>query len=442
MARAVATGRATEDKRNAPASRHASSWISRLLMASAVGAAIGIVMLVPSEANRVAKPTSASLFPSTFRANSGIGDRVYDSAKKVYAMGRWQEPVEQLQFHIDEDWKLQLQSFFSNKYWHYHSVDSPYVFLGAAVVKLGYANDAFLYVVDKQSPEMEKYEWQGRLPLDLGITFGVSSLDTSRCTSFTAPMSSDFVSFCYDSARKGWHIRANITVTGAIHGQQKRFTADVWMARDEALTLLFPVGNDTMRPAYVHKGAGSAATGTFELDGTRVDLGKERALAAIDWTRSMTMRCTRWKWASSNFHAHVTVKRDGKTVETKKAAVGINFSKDVYDIDGASQENAVWIDGKVYTMRGVDFEIPSDPQKDKWHVVSMGDSGPHESVQLSFAPKGSREDHTNLLVIESDFIQPYGYFDGSIRFTTAQGDAIEITVKKAFGVVENHYALW
>lgn len=47
-----------------------------------------------------------------------------------------------------------------------------------------------------------------------------------------------------------------------------------------------------------------------------------------------------------------------------------------------------------------------------------------------------------LLVVESDFVQPYGLFDGLIQFSTDDGAVIRVSVREAFGVVENHVAIW
>lgn len=155
------------------------------------------------------------------------------------------------------------------------------------------------------------------------------------------------------------------------------------MKREEALALLFPLGNDSLRPAYVHKAAGSPVRGAFSFGNVSVELpgGHQppQALGAVDWTRSLALRCTRWNWASSSFRAlvHTTVKKLGSVSEppagARWASIGINLSKDVYDIDGESQENALWIDGKVYPLRGVQFNVPEDPVRGEWRIRSLDD---------------------------------------------------------------------
>lgn len=265
-------------------------------------------------------------------------------------------------------------------------------------------------------------------------------------------------------------------------GESRLFTADLYLKREEALVLLFPLGNDRMRPAYVHKAAGSPVRGSFSFGNASVALPQDSspALGAVDWTRSLALRCTRWNWASSSFRGRVTTlkgiddddstdaARDRATGD-ETASVGINFSKDVYDIDGESQENAVWINGRVFALRGVVFTVPVDPVREEWAIRSMEGlcvtdtcssvrnivdtyltlcfvcmtlCRSHEFVNLTFTPQGSREDHTKLLVMESDFIQPYGTFNGHIQFVTEEGSIVQVHVNNAFGVVEKHLAIW
>lgn len=144
------------------------------------------------------------------------------------------------------------------------------------------------------------------------------------------------------------------------------------MKREEALALLFPLGNDAMRPAYVHKAAGSPVRGSFSFGNVSVELESDRpALGTIDWTRSLALRCTRWNWASSSFSVRVQTAPASGEASVEVAAVGINLSKDVYDIDGESQENAIWINGRVFVLRGVLFTVPEDPVREEWRIHSV-----------------------------------------------------------------------
>lgn len=63
-------------------------------------------------------------------------------------------------------------------------------------------------------------------------------------------------------------------------------------------------------------------------------------------------------------------------------------------------------------------------------------------VALDFVPRGARQDYTHLGLVVSDFVQPYGYFNGSITATDRSGVRRTVVLQEVFGVVENHYAMW
>ncbi|RLN47427.1 hypothetical protein BBJ28_00020845 [Nothophytophthora sp. Chile5] len=355
---------------------------------TAVAALLGY--LSPSQADFQPPQTHSSLFPSTLESRSPLGDQVFavgaGGVGGEYAFGRWKEPVQNV---------------------------------------------------------------TGRHPGSMGLTFAASSIDGDACSSFR-PVGATVaaLSFCYNATSRGWTLRANAPLYEAVSGESRKFTADLQLKQEEAMILLFPLGNDTMRPAYVHKASGSPVTGTFQFGNTSVALTRQQlstpALGALDWTRTMALRCTRWHWVSASFRANVTtraINTNSSSAEATEAAVGINLSADVYDIGGESQENAVWIDGRVHVLRGVAFSVPDQPVQDAWRIRSQPGIF-DEAVDLTFTPRGSREDHTRALVVVSDFVQPYGTLCGLISFTTEDGQSVTIEVVDAFGVAEKHFALW
>lgn len=62
-------------------------------------------------------------------------------------------------------------------------------------------------------------------------------------------------------------------------------------------------------------------------------------------------------------------------------------------------------------------------------------------VDLEFHPYGTREEHLNLGLIVSEFIQPFGVFNGKIDLMI--GNEIEhIEFTEILGVVETHTSVW
>ena len=108
--------------------------------------------------------------------------------------------------------------------------------------------------------------------------------------------------------------------------------------------------------------------------------------------------------------------------------VGLNLSAEVYDKDGASQENAFWLDGQLYVLGPVRFELPERSRLAISPWMLRGDE-----VDLRFTPLGARQDEMRLPMLSSRFVQPYGRFEGLVR---------GVAIRDVFGVVEDHDSLW
>ncbi len=285
------------------------------------------------------------------------------------------------------------------KQWHYQSLTTPEWFLGFAVVQLGYVAQLFAYCVDRRSQarvEVERMSLLGR-----ALDFAPSSLTgTTEWRSRDAQLRLSF--------KDGRHVAEFDLPLG-----RERLTGEVAATPDEALALVFPLAPG--RLAYTHKAAGMRAQGSLRL-GAR-ELALDAALASLDYTRSIARRHTVWNWAS--FAGH--------TVSGKR--LGLNLSARVYDLEGTSMENALWLDGRVETLGAVRFEVPAKTT-DPWHIVSSDGS---DEVRLDVKPLGERRSDLDLKLVRSVFSQPYGLASGVVR-----GERVE----NLFGVVEDHDALW
>jgi hypothetical protein len=209
-------------------------------------------------------------------------------------------------------------------------------------------------------------------------------------------------------AQDGWNVDVDIPLG------TERLRGRAHIGSRESLAMLHRLG--PRQVAYTHKAAGWPAWGHFELGIRRI--GLDGGLAASDWTRSEASRVTKWKWASLSGFL-----RDGRSI-------GLNLSAEVYDDErGHSRENAVWIDGKVSALSGVRFSVPSDPRSERWVIRSIDT----DEVDIEFEPLGAREDHTNLVLVRTDFVQPYGRFAGRVH---------EHDIAGCFGVVESHLSVW
>jgi len=308
--------------------------------------------------------------------------------------GRYREPI------LDPRLALRPWERFRLKEWHYSSVTTDRVFVAFGLVSLGYMANAFLYLVDRRRPE-QLLEYEALSPLGLGMRFAPSSI--AGRTSFRKGR--DRLEISYDEC---WLVRIDLHLPGG------HLRGSFRIEPRESLALVHPLGD--RRAAYTHKAAGLPVSGLLQLDTERYEL--EGALGVLDWTRSLADRETRWKWASS-----ATRLESGESF-------GLNLSAEVYDDEaGDSRENAFWLGGKVRALGGVRFELPRNPGCEDWSIRSREG----EEVALRFRPLGARSQQVNLRLVRSDFVQPYGLFDGYVA-----GHRLDA----AFGVVEDHLALW
>lgn len=380
----------------------------------------------------------------------------------TYHIGRWKRPFQDLNFsHELTQEKLakfeveeenfstlfkQIQNFMRLKRWHYMSVVDDKFFLAFALAQFNYIADIFVYVVKLEHPQI-KYEYHDRKPLGINLDFAPNS---ARGCGFYSPSlfhpEEKAISVCFDEKDHLYKVEISVPVTATKSNgvtEQKDFYATLAIEEQESLVLSFPLKGHATRPAYVHKSAGMDTNGIIKF-------GKEEhyvnGLASLDWTKSMALHETTWNWVSVSGDTTVyihTRDADGKMHrESAHVHFGINLSSKVYDLPGGhSCENAVWINHTVYPLSGVSFNIPKEPLSREWKINSILPSE-NERVDLTFTPKGSREDHTNLFVVVSEFVQPFGFFTGTVRIDVNSNMALELVLNDNFGVVEDHRAVW
>ncbi len=321
-----------------------------------------------------------------------------------YSFGRWKQPIptpDIVSPGLFGSWRL--------KEWHYLSVATPRWFVAFAFVNLGYAGKVFAYLVDRERPT-EKQEYTRLHPFAIGLSFAESSVRGETTWK-------DGANTLRVRYQNGWQVKVDLDLGKA------RLVGEFSVDDAEALALLYRLPSGL--PAYTHKASGLRASGRLSVGDTGIDLSE--GVASIDWTRSIALRETRWLWSSLQ----------GRTAQGN--LIGLNLSAKVYDdAQGNSQENALWLDGKVHALDGVVFDLPNDPRTEPWRIRSKND-GVRE-VDLIFTPYGTREEQVNFGIIRSSFIQPYGSYQGTL--CPKELGVSPLSVDGLFGVVETHHCIW
>ena len=171
-------------------------------------------------------------------------------------------------------------------------------------------------------------------------------------------------------------------------------------------------GVETSHPSgprgYVktRKQAGVPVRGSIEVQGRSYEVD---CLGAVDDTEGRHQRHTTWTWSAGVGHS----------VEGKR--IGWNLVTGVNDGPTGS-ERCVWVDGEPREVGPVSFA-------DDLSGVSFSEGG-----TMSFSEWGAREDHTNLLLLRSDYRQPFGTFSGELPGG--------VRLAEGYGVMEWHDVWW
>jgi hypothetical protein len=153
---------------------------------------------------------------------------------------------------------------------------------------------------------------------------------------------------------------------------------------------------------WTRKQAGVEVVATVRVGGR--ELRVDGPFGFIDESAGYHARHTRWRWSAGVGRA-----RDGR-------AVAWNLVEGVHDAPRAS-ERTVWVDGEPHEVEPLAFTED---------LSAVGG--------LRFTEWSAREDHTNRLVMRSDYRQPFGSFEGELP------GGLEL--ESGYGVMEWHDVRW
>jgi len=183
----------------------------------------------------------------------------------------------------------------------------------------------------------------------------------------------------------------------------KGIEAEFALAEVAGVETVTPVGNSW---TWTRKQGGINATGFVRLNGKDIQIS---APAIIDDSAGFHARQTDWLWCS------------GVGTNTAGQAVAWNFVNGIND-DPAGSEQTVWVDGAAHAV---------DPlliATDLSHVRFADQS------QLDFHQESVRGHKQNLVLLKSQYSQPFGTFSGDLPHAGR--------LKTGLGVMESHSALW
>ena len=178
-----------------------------------------------------------------------------------------------------------------------------------------------------------------------------------------------------------------------------RLDGSLSFGEGQSIEVLSPHGRSCI---WTRKTAGVQVKGTVRAGGLSFDV--DGPYGFIDESAGYHARRTTWRWS-----AGVGRLRDGRPVAW-------NLVDGVHDA-AVDSERTVWVEG-------VPHEVP--PVAFAGDLSAVGD--------LRFTEWCAREDHTNLLVMRSDYRQPFGSFAGALP------GGLEL--ESGYGVMEWHDVRW
>lgn len=294
-----------------------------------------------------------------------------------------------------------LPRFLGHKRWVYVGIASEEVYVGAAIVHLGYAANAFAFLYDRRAARM--LADRAALGPPFAATVSDSAGEGARAVA-RLPGGR----LCFERPRGETITRVEIEM-----GDLRVF------ARMDAAGAPPPISACGPVPGGVavatEKRALLAVTGEASVAGRRVPL--TGALGGQDYTNGLLPRHTTWRWAFALGRA-----RSGERV-------GLNLVEGMV----GEAECALWIERELFPLAEGRFSFDRARPLEPWRVQTADGA-----VDLRFTPGGMHADRTNLGLIRSRFLQPAGVYSGVIR--AADGRALELD--GVLGVVEDQDMLW
>ena len=299
-----------------------------------------------------------------------------------------------------------IADFLGHKRWTYCALASDELFVGCAVVSLGYASTALLFVADPTAKSFLFDESFVGGPFAIRFADGGSGCRNATFTGKGVSLSVGDRGMALKVERTKRRGELSLQVSATPGRQAPAMGAVVPVAGGFA--------NATEKRYCPVRGRASLGQRSFTFD---------KALMGTDHTRGVLARATAWRWAFLM----------GRT--TSGATVVVNL------VEGfvGEAECCVWIDGELHALGEGRFSYDATRPLSEWRISTTCGS-----VELRFSPFALHRETKELLFVRSNFMQPVGAFSGTVRVPTPQQRERQTTffLENVAGVTEHQDVLW
>ncbi len=297
-----------------------------------------------------------------------------------------------------------LRNRLDRKQFQYIGVVSDELLVGCALADLSFLGVAFVYTYEPATKRLD--EFSIKVPLARGFDL------TNRPLDGTSVVNAKGARIRIDAQPEPRSLGLEIELPSGLKADVKFSLQRPFQT--QPMAVLTQTGKTGW--VFTEKIAGVTAEGSVSGSFGTKDLATIGACAHYDYTIGYMRRETFWNWAcfSGRAAGHV---------------VGLNLSCGVNET--SYSENCIWIDGQLIAVGPAHFEYNrANPAQDQWTVKTADGV-----VDLTFEPEGAHEEHLNVGLIASNFVQVFGKFSGVFRPTG--GDEIEI--RDLYGFCEDQY---
>lgn len=297
-----------------------------------------------------------------------------------------------------------------DKKWIYVGLRSGTLFVGAAVVRTGYASNALVWAWDAREPGL----------LDERVALG-TAFDASVGDDGPGARRARFRAGGLRISIEDGHVAIDAP-RGASLGPSERSARS---SRTDPFHVRLAVSDAVAPPigaiAQIPGGLASATQKHLATAAGEIVVGNQRHLVdgasvAFDYTNGLLARHTSWRWALALGSAG-----DGRRV-------GLNL---VQGFVGEA-ECALWVGDEIEPVGEAIMDLDVDDPMRPWTVrTTCG------AVDLKFEPGAMHNQKRDMVLVKSRFLQPAGRFTGTIR---SRGELLENL--DLLGVAEDQDLVW
>jgi hypothetical protein len=294
-----------------------------------------------------------------------------------------------------------LQRLARHKRWVYLGMATEEVYVGLAVVRLGYAANGFAFVYDAKERRMLADHGVLTTPFhcDVGAAAAEGCAARLRAPSVEMNVSRPRGSTVYtvDAKVRDLVISARMDTAAA----------------PEAITAIAALPGG--RVNTTEKRTLLSVTGEIRVGNARTSL--DGALGGYDYTNGYLARRTIWRW--------------GFALGRAKSGERVAFN--VVEGFVGEAECALWVEGELFPLGEARFDFDAARPLEPWRLSTACGA-----LDLTFSPGAAHADNTNLGVVASRFVQPAGAYAGRVQ-VPGRG---ELVLDGVLGVSEDQDVLW